>query len=71
MATKRTRFFVRDESGDPAMYCGDTPAEAVIAMANLLKPQLESLAAGGGETLTFEVQCDRMTDAEIRALPEV
>lgn len=64
------RVFIRNESGEPAAYCGPAASpETITAIGHFIQADLESAIATGDEAVPFTLELKEMTDAEVDALP--
>lgn len=72
---KSPRYFLRDDSGEPAMYCGDNDLDVKTSICHYLDAVVLELLRhpmredGAIETLTIERRM--MTDSEIANLPNI
>lgn len=72
--TGRTaQVFIRDESGEPANYCGPVEdREATrIAMGHVMSAMVDGAMMADEEDVEFAVEIWWMTPDEVAAIPEI
>lgn len=71
-ATNKLRVFIRNESGEPAAYCGpaDSP-ETITAIGHFIKADLDSAIEHPDEEICLTLVLKKMTDGEVEALPDM